>query len=76
MSRGMTVLIQAGVGVAIGLAVAGVLSALLHLHHGLPVRRFRRQLRQVELVVMIWEQSTGVAEPRRARRRRRPSDAG
>lgn len=68
-------LIQAGAGVVIGLAVAGFLQVLLHLHHERAMHRFRRQLRQVELVVTIWEQSASVGDPRRAQPRHPDGDA-
>jgi hypothetical protein len=71
----MPLLIQAGVCVlAAGLLMAGILWALPHMGQLRTMRQFRKQLRQLELVAMIWEQSVGTDEPRRQPRPERRHD--
>ncbi|MGH9280644.1 MAG: hypothetical protein ACRD12_21445 [Acidimicrobiales bacterium] len=68
-------LIQAATCVLVcGFVLAGGMWARPHIQQWRTIRRFRKRLHQVDLVVMIWEQSAGKGEraPERRTETRRP----
>ena len=51
-----------------GLSLAGVMWARPHVSQWRAMRRFRKRLRQLELVVLVWEASVDTDDIRRERR--------